>query len=69
MIKREELDPFHALIFVDEINRNGSGGFAWGVLGGLGIGLPSILNFGSDYLKQKYAGPCLLGQKVFFHSL
>ena len=63
-ITRDELDPFHALIFMDEINRNGSGGFSWGVIGGLGIGLPPILNFGSKTLHQKYAGPCLLGKKV-----
>jgi len=33
-------------------------------MGGLGIGIPPILNFGSKHLIQKYGGPCLLGQKV-----
>lgn len=28
-------------------------GFVWGLCGGLGIGLPPVLHFGSDYLKHK----------------
>lgn len=59
-----EVDPFHELIFIDEMNRNGAGGFSWGVMGGLGIGLPPILNFGSPFLKKTIGGPCLLGEKV-----
>ena len=36
--------------------------------GGLGIGLPPILNFGSQSLKERIAGPCLMGKKVSFFS-
>lgn len=49
----EDWDAFHGLILTDEMSRCGSGGFVWGLCGGLGIGLPPVLHFGSDYLKQK----------------
>ena len=32
-------------------------GFVWGLCGGLGIGLPPVLHFGSDYLKDKACAP------------
>lgn len=31
---------------------------------GLGIGLPPIIHFGSDYLKKKVVRDCLAGDKV-----
>lgn len=63
-IKAEEYDEFHELIFIDEISRCGSGGVLWGISGGLAIGLPPVMKFGSDYLKQKVIPPCLSGEKV-----
>ena len=54
-----EFDYFHELIMIDEISRCGSGGVLWGLFGGLSIGLPPVLNFGSQYLKQKVARDCL----------
>lgn len=63
-VKPEEFDAFHELIIIDEISRCGSGGVVWGLFAGLSIGLPPILHFGSDYLKDKVAGPCLRGEKV-----
>lgn len=33
------------------------------LVGGLGIGLPPIINFGSDYLKDKVIPDCLAGKK------
>ena len=59
----ENYDSFHALIFTDELGRCGSGGVLWGIMGGLGIGLPPVYHFGSDYLKEKCVGPCLRGEK------
>jgi len=38
-------DYFHELINVDEGTRCG-GGIAWALMGGLGIGLPPLINFG-----------------------
>ena len=54
-VKPEEFDPFHELILIDEIAHAGSGGILWGLFGGLAIGLPPILLFGSKYLQDKVA--------------
>jgi hypothetical protein len=41
-----------------------SNGGVYGVLaGGTAISLPPLLNFGSEYLKDKYAKPALYGKK------
>ena len=63
-IKLEEYDHFHELIFGDEISRCGSGGVLWGLFGGLSIGLPPVLRFGSKYLQDKVGKACLTGEKV-----
>ncbi|KAI9094554.1 acyl-CoA dehydrogenase/oxidase [Phlyctochytrium arcticum] len=62
-IKPEEFDSFHEFIVCDELSRCGSGGVLWGLIGGLGIGLPPVMNFGSDYLKKKVVKDCLAGRK------
>ncbi|KAI8813727.1 acyl-CoA dehydrogenase/oxidase [Cladochytrium replicatum] len=62
-IKPEEFDGFHEFIICDELSRCGSGGVLWGLIGGLGIGLPAILHFGSEELKQRIAPGCLDGTK------
>ena len=59
----ENFDAFHSLIFIEELGRCGSGGVLWAIMGGMGIGLPPVLHFGSDYLKEKVARPCLTGEK------
>jgi alkylation response protein AidB-like acyl-CoA dehydrogenase len=59
----EDFDAFHSLILIEELGRCGSGGVLWGLMGGMGIGLPPILHFGSDYLKQKVARKCLEGEE------
>jgi len=63
-IKPEEFDAFHELILIDEVSRCGSGGVLWALFGGLSIGLPPVMLFGSDYLKQKVAAGCLKGEKI-----
>jgi len=62
-VKPEEWDAFHELILTDEVARCGSGGVLWGLYGGLSIGLPPVLNHGSEELKQRVAVPCLKGEK------
>jgi len=57
----EDFDAFHSLIFVEELGRCASGGVLWAIMGGMGIGLPPVLHFGSDYLKQKVVRKCLTG--------
>lgn len=59
----EEFDIFHEFVCIDEIARCGSGGFIWALMGGLGIGLPPVLNFGSEELKAKVVPGCLSGEK------
>jgi alkylation response protein AidB-like acyl-CoA dehydrogenase len=58
-IKPEEFDGFHEFIICDELSRCGAGGVLWGLVGGLGIGLPPVLHFGSDYLKKKVVPDCI----------
>lgn len=60
----KEWDVFHSLCLFDEISRCGSGGAVWGLYGGLGIGLPPVLKFGSKSLIEKYAPQCISGDKV-----
>lgn len=62
----ENYDYFHELITNDEITRAG-GGFAWAMAGGLGIGLPPVLNFGipgDPALQERVARETLAGQKI-----
>lgn len=60
----KDLDYFHELIFIDELARCASGGVLWGLIEGLQIGLPPILNFGSEEMKRRVAPPCLRGEKI-----
>ncbi|KAJ3044139.1 hypothetical protein HDV00_003243 [Rhizophlyctis rosea] len=62
-LKPEEFDAFHEFIICDELARCGSGGVLWGLIGGLGIGLPPVMHFGSEYLKDKVVRDCLAGRK------
>jgi alkylation response protein AidB-like acyl-CoA dehydrogenase len=66
----DHFDAFHEFIGIlhikqvcDEVSRCGSGGVLWGLMGGLGIGLPPLINFGSAYLKDKVVRDCLSGRK------
>lgn len=54
-----EFDAFHELIVADELSRCGAGGVMWGLVGGLGIGLPPVIHFGSEYLKDKVIKECI----------
>jgi alkylation response protein AidB-like acyl-CoA dehydrogenase len=62
-VNPEEYDAFHEFIICDELARCGSGGVLWGLIGGLGIGLPPVIHFGSDYIKDKVVKDCLNGRK------
>jgi len=63
-IKPEQFDAFHEQIGTEELSRVGSGGIAWGLFGGLSIGLPPVLHFGTDDLKERVVRPCLKGDKI-----
>ena len=57
-------DYFHELILFDEFARCGSGGVLWGLLEGVHIGLPPVLNFGSPELRKRVGAPCLQGRGI-----
>lgn len=60
----QDFDYFHELIFIDELARCASGGVLWGLIEGLQIGLPPVLNFGSEEMRNRVAPACLMGQKI-----
>eukprot|EP01118_Nematostelium_gracile_P015360 TRINITY_DN6140_c0_g1_i1.p1 TRINITY_DN6140_c0_g1~~TRINITY_DN6140_c0_g1_i1.p1 ORF type:complete len:520 (-),score=175.43 TRINITY_DN6140_c0_g1_i1:42-1601(-) len=62
-VKPEEWDHFHELILQDELSRCGSGGAFGALITGIFIGLPPLLYFGSDELKDTYCPPVLQGKK------
>lgn len=62
-IKPEEFDYFHEMIITQELTRCGERGFGDGLQGGMVIGLPPILNFGSDELKKEIVEPVFAGRK------
>ena len=64
VVDPKEFDYFHWLILYDELSRCGSGGICWGLCGGLAIGLPPVLHFGSEDLKRRVVPQCLSGEKV-----
>ncbi|KAH8109588.1 acyl-CoA dehydrogenase NM domain-like protein [Phellopilus nigrolimitatus] len=57
-------DYFHELVITQEIVRVGQRGYGDGLLGGMVIGLPPVLNFGSPELKAKVV-PDVLAAKKF----
>ena len=62
-VKGEEFDYFHELVITQELVRMGARGFGDGLQGGMVIGLPPIMNFGSDDLKKEIVEPVLAGEK------
>jgi len=63
-VKPEEWDAFHELILLDEVARCGSGGVCWALAGGLSIGLPPVMKYGTEEMRQRVAAPCLRGDKI-----
>ncbi|KAK4048618.1 hypothetical protein OIO90_005788 [Microbotryomycetes sp. JL221] len=62
-LKGEEFDYFHELVITQELVRAGARGYADGLQGGMVIGLPPVMNFGSDALKKKIIPEVLSGKK------
>lgn len=59
-----EPDYFHELIVYDELARCGSGGFLWGIAGGMTIGLPPVYNYASEDIKERVLPPILAGDEI-----
>jgi len=64
IVKPEEFDYFHELVITQEMVRMGARGYGDGMLGGKVIGLPPVLNFGSEELKARVV-PDVLAAKKF----
>lgn len=62
-VKPSEWNGFHDFIICDELCRCGSGGVMWGLLGGLGIGLPPVLRFGTEEQQARVVPPVIRGEK------
>lgn len=60
-IDPDEFDYFHEMVMTQNMFRMGYRGFADGLGSGNVIGLPPILNFGSDWLKGQIVEPVLRG--------
>jgi alkylation response protein AidB-like acyl-CoA dehydrogenase len=56
-------DYFHELVITQELVRMGARGFGDGLQGGMVIGLPPVMNFGSQKLKDEVIEPVLAGEK------
>ncbi|KDR76302.1 hypothetical protein GALMADRAFT_225991 [Galerina marginata CBS 339.88] len=63
LVTPEEFDYFHELIITQEFARSSLRGYGDGLLGGKVIGLPPVLNFGSEELKAKVVPEVLEGKK------
>ena len=59
-----DLITFTNPILFDDPARCGSGGVLWGLLEGVHIGLPPVLNFGSEELRRRVGSPVLQGKSI-----
>lgn len=62
-VSPEEFDYFHDLILCQEGARHGQRGFIDGLLSGMIIGLPTVLNYGSEECKKLVVEDVLTGKK------
>ncbi|CCA70296.1 related to acyl-coa dehydrogenase, long-chain specific precursor [Serendipita indica DSM 11827] len=63
LVQPEEFDYFHEMVINQEIARIGARGYGDGLLAGMVIGLPPVLNFGSDELKARVVPEVFSGKK------
>jgi len=64
-IRPDQWDAFHDLVCIDEIARCGYLGVIWALGCGDAIGLPPVINFGSDDQKKKFLPKVIQGQSRF----
>eukprot|EP01061_Rhynchopus_euleeides_P030280 TRINITY_DN50362_c0_g1_i1.p1 TRINITY_DN50362_c0_g1~~TRINITY_DN50362_c0_g1_i1.p1 ORF type:complete len:512 (+),score=231.16 TRINITY_DN50362_c0_g1_i1:52-1587(+) len=62
-VKGEDFDCFHETVFHQEFTRLGSQGFCDGLGGGLAIGLPPVVYFAKNDVKQRVVREVLSGDK------
>jgi len=59
-----KVDPFFDLIMWDELARCGSGGLLASLFVPTNIGLPPVVVYGNEDLKERVARPCIAGAKA-----
>jgi len=59
-----ELDFWHQVVFIEEVSRCWSGGFAAAVIAHPVLALTHLAESGSDYLKEAYLSPGISGEKI-----
>ncbi|KAG8765620.1 hypothetical protein FRC12_007395, partial [Ceratobasidium sp. 428] len=64
IVKPEEFNYFHELVVNQEFVRVGTRGYGDALLSGLVIGLPPVLNFGSDSLRERIVPEILAAKKI-----
>jgi len=62
-VKPEEFDYFHELIAHEEVGRLACPGFVDGIGSGMVIGLPPVIQFGPQWMKEKISREILSGEK------
>jgi alkylation response protein AidB-like acyl-CoA dehydrogenase len=65
----EGFDAFFLVVAFDELCRCASGGVVWGLVGGLGIGLPPIVYYGTEEMQKRVTVPCLKGKSLLFKGV
>src|ERR1700722_10472179 len=63
LVSLVQLIDYTQLIIMQELTRHGARGYGDALLGGKVIGLPPVINFGSDELKAKVVPEVLSGKK------
>lgn len=61
-----QFDYFHELIITQELTATGTRGYGDGLNGGMVIGLPPVLNFGSPELQAKVVPDVFAGKKFIW---
>ncbi|KAG8773063.1 hypothetical protein FRC12_002751 [Ceratobasidium sp. 428] len=64
IVKPEEFNYFHELVVNQEFVRVGTRGYGDALLSGLVIGLPPVLNFGSESLRERIVPEILAAKKI-----
>jgi acyl-CoA dehydrogenase len=63
VLKVEEFDYIHTMIYCDEMARSGLAGPSGSLTTGISFGVPPILKFGNRQLQQRYLPDLLTGKK------
>lgn len=63
VVKVEDFNYFHCMIYNDEMARSGLGGPGASLTTGMAFGVPPLIKFGTRELKDRYLGELFRGEK------